>query len=40
VYLELEVRQDLIATPESAAAIADRIARALDIFAPVSSASG
>ena len=34
VYLELEVRQDLIDEPPKARAIAKRIARALDAFAP------
>jgi len=34
VYLELEVRQDLIATPASARATAERIARALASYAP------
>ena len=34
VYLELEVRQDLIATPPAARAVAARIARALASFAP------
>jgi predicted N-formylglutamate amidohydrolase len=34
VYLALEVRQDLIETPDSAAAISERIARALEAFAP------
>jgi predicted N-formylglutamate amidohydrolase len=33
VYLELEVRNDLIATPEQARAIAPRIARALEVYA-------
>jgi predicted N-formylglutamate amidohydrolase len=33
VYLELEVRNDLIATPEQAGAIAPRIARALEAYA-------
>jgi len=33
VYLELEVRNDLIATPERARAQAKRIARALAIYA-------
>jgi predicted N-formylglutamate amidohydrolase len=34
VYLELEVRNDLIATPELACAVAPRIARALAVYAP------
>lgn len=34
VYLELEVRQDLIDTRDKAHAIAERIARALAIYAP------
>jgi predicted N-formylglutamate amidohydrolase len=34
VYLELEVRQDLIDAPAKARAVAARIARALDVFAP------
>ena len=34
VYLELEVRNDLIATPERACAVAPRIARALAAYAP------
>jgi predicted N-formylglutamate amidohydrolase len=34
VYLELEVRNDLIATPELARALAPRIARALAVYAP------
>jgi predicted N-formylglutamate amidohydrolase len=34
VYLELEVRNDLIATPERARATAQRIARALAVYAP------
>jgi predicted N-formylglutamate amidohydrolase len=34
VYLELEVRQDLIATPPSARGVAERVARALAAFAP------
>jgi predicted N-formylglutamate amidohydrolase len=34
VYLELEVRQDLIDTPAKAAPIAERVARALRTFAP------
>lgn len=34
VYLELEVRQDLIDSPEKARAVAQRIARALETFAP------
>jgi predicted N-formylglutamate amidohydrolase len=34
VYLELEVRQDLIDTPEKAAAVARRMARALRSYAP------
>ena len=34
VYLELEVRQDLIDAPDKAAAVAQRIARALAIYAP------
>ena len=34
VYLELEVRNDLIATPELARAVAPRIARALAGYAP------
>ena len=34
VYLELEVRQDLIDTPTKARAVAARIARALEVFAP------
>lgn len=33
-YLELEVRQDLIDTPEKARSIAVRIARALRVYAP------
>jgi predicted N-formylglutamate amidohydrolase len=37
VYLELEVRNDLIATPERARAIAPRIARALAVYAPHNS---
>jgi predicted N-formylglutamate amidohydrolase len=37
VYLELEVRQDLIETADSAAAIAARIARALEAYAPTPS---
>jgi predicted N-formylglutamate amidohydrolase len=37
VYLALEVRQDLIASPESADAIAERVARALAAWAPASS---
>jgi predicted N-formylglutamate amidohydrolase len=34
VYLELEVRNDLIATEEGARATAERIARALAVYAP------
>ena len=34
VYLELEVRQDLIDTPDRAERVAERIARALRVFAP------
>jgi predicted N-formylglutamate amidohydrolase len=34
VYLELEVRQDLIDSPEKARAVAQRISRALEAFAP------
>jgi predicted N-formylglutamate amidohydrolase len=34
VYLELEVRNDLIETPERARATAERIARALTVYAP------
>ncbi len=34
VYLELEVRQDLIDDPAKARAVAARIARALEVFAP------
>jgi predicted N-formylglutamate amidohydrolase len=34
VYLELEVRNDLIATPDRARATAERIARALAVYAP------
>jgi len=34
VYLELEVRNDLIAAPEKARAVAERIARALGVYAP------
>ena len=34
VYVELEVRQDLIGTPSEAAAVADRLAVALSSFAP------
>jgi predicted N-formylglutamate amidohydrolase len=34
VYVELEVRQDLLATPSEAAAVADRLAVALSSFAP------
>lgn len=34
VYLELEVRQDLIDEPAKADAVAARIARALEVFAP------
>jgi len=34
VYLELEVRQDLIDEPAKAGAVASRIARALDAFLP------
>ena len=37
VYLELEVRNDLIATPERARVIAPRIARALDVYAGAES---
>jgi len=33
-YLELEVRQDLIDTPERAGAVAARVARALAVYAP------
>jgi predicted N-formylglutamate amidohydrolase len=36
VYLEIEVRQDLIGSPESAGAIAERIARALEANAKAS----
>jgi predicted N-formylglutamate amidohydrolase len=36
VYLELEVRQDLIDAPARAGAVAERIARALAVFAPPS----
>ena len=39
VHLELEVRQDLIATRERAHAIAERVARALGSFAPDPSES-
>jgi predicted N-formylglutamate amidohydrolase len=34
VYVELEVRQDLIDTPAKASDVADRMARALDFFRP------
>lgn len=34
VYLELEVRQDLIDAPERALSVAERVARALETFAP------
>ena len=34
VYLELEVRQDLIDAPAKAEAVAERIARALEVFRP------
>jgi predicted N-formylglutamate amidohydrolase len=34
VYLELEVRQDLIDTPPRARGVAARIARALEVYAP------
>jgi predicted N-formylglutamate amidohydrolase len=37
VYLELEVRNDLIATPERARALAPRIARALAVYTDASS---
>jgi predicted N-formylglutamate amidohydrolase len=40
VYLELEVRQDLIDTPAKARALAARIARALEVFAPAAPAQG
>jgi len=36
-YLEIEVRQDLIDTPERAAAVAVRVARALAVYAPEDS---
>ena len=39
VYLELEVRQDLIDAPAKAHAVADRIARALDAFSPAPGVS-
>jgi predicted N-formylglutamate amidohydrolase len=39
VYLELEVRQDLIATEASARSVAERIARALATFAPETSST-
>lgn len=34
VYLELEVRQDLVASAAGAKAVAERVARALTVFAP------
>jgi predicted N-formylglutamate amidohydrolase len=38
VYLELEVRQDLIDTPQKAGAVADRVARALEFYRPPAEA--
>ena len=40
VYLELEVRQDLIDTPEKALATGRRIARALESYAPTDADPG
>lgn len=34
VYLEIEVRQDLVDTPSRARAVGERVARALSVFAP------
>jgi predicted N-formylglutamate amidohydrolase len=39
IYLELEVRNDLIATPERVREIAPRIARALAVYAPTEGQS-
>jgi predicted N-formylglutamate amidohydrolase len=40
VYLELEVRQDLVDTPAKARGVADRIARALEVFAAPAGTPG